>query len=223
MEPRLTGINRKEALIYLGYKGGVLPDDVEGELARCEQLVLETARPRAVWRRFDRLPDGSLRGAGFCPQGEDVKALLANSAQVILFAATLGAEIESLVRRTQVRDMGRAMMLDACASAAMENLCDNLCEDLAAEVAPLYLTDRFSPGYGDLPLSQQADFFRLLDIQRRIGVSLSPGGLMIPQKSVTALLGVAGRPQKMRPKGCAVCNLFETCAFRKEGLNCANS
>ena len=220
MEPRLTGINRKEALLYLGYKGGAVSAGIEEDIARCERLILETARPRAVWRKFGLLEDGSLRGTDFRPEGENVKALLQDCHEVVLMAVTLGAEIEALARRTQVRNMAEAMVLDACASAAVENLCDNFCSDLAAELSPLHLTDRFSPGYGDLPLSQQADFFRLLDMQRRIGVALSPGGLMIPQKTVTALIGVSDRPQPMRRSGCASCQLFETCAFRKEDLDC---
>ncbi len=220
MGPRLTGIDRDEALRYLGYRSAGPAAPLEAELEQCEKQVLETVRPRAVWRRFALLPDGSLAGADFCPPGEDVKTLLADCREVVLLAATLGAEIEALVRRTQVLDMGRAMLLDACASAAIENVCENLCDDLAREAAPLYLTDRFSPGYGDLPLSCQADFFRLLDIPRRIGVSLSPSGLMIPQKTVTALVGLAPRPQPKRDGGCAVCARFEDCQLRKEGLRC---
>lgn len=223
MEPRLTEINRNEALIYLGYKGGGLPGDSLEELKGCERQVMEAARPRIVWRRFSLAPDGTLKGTLFRPQGEDVRALLSGCREALLLAATLGAEIETLIRRTQVRDMGRAMMLDACASAAIENVCDNLCEDLSRELAPLVLTDRFSPGYGDFPLSAQADFFALLDIERRIGVSLSPGGLMIPQKSVTALVGLSDRPRNKRPKGCAACSLFENCAFRKENLSCGKN
>lgn len=223
MEPRLTGINLNEALIYLGCKGGKLSGQGLEELKCCEEQLLKAARPRAVWRRFSLLPDGTLSGTGFCPLGEDVKALLADCREVILMAATLGAEIEALIRRAQVQNMGRAMMLDACASAAIENVCDNLCEDLGRQVSPLYLTDRFSPGYGDFPLSTQADFSSLLDMQRRIGVSLSPGGLMIPQKTVTALIGLSDRPQATRPRGCAVCDLFENCAFRKDGLHCGKN
>lgn len=223
MEPRLTEWDRNEALIYLGFRGGPLPEDLELSLERCRTLLRETARPRLVWRRFALLPGGALAGADFCPPGEDVKELLKDCRELVLMAATLGAEIETLLRRTQLRDMGLAMVLDACASAAIENVCDNFCEDLAKDAAPLYLTDRFSPGYGDLPLSCQADFFRLLDIRRRIGVSLSPAGLMIPQKSVTALIGLADRPQKMRSKGCAVCSLFDSCRFRREGVSCGKN
>lgn len=223
MEPRLTDINENEALLYLGYRGGELPPDMESALARCCGIILETARPRAVWRQFDLLPEGTLAGTDFCPAGENVRDLLRDCSQVILFGATLGSEIERLLRRAQVQNMADAVMLDCCASAAIENVCDNLCEDLQKALAPRYLTDRFSPGYGDLPFAQQPDFCRILDLPRRIGVSLSPGGLMIPQKSVTALMGVADKPQTKRFRGCAYCSQFKTCTFRKENRSCGQS
>ena len=223
MEPRLTGIDCGEALRYLGWRGGPVPEATRSDLERCAGLLLETARPRAVWRFFELLPGGALGGAGFCLLGEDVRALLRDCGRVILLGVTLGAEVEALLRRAQVRDMAQAVMLDACASAAVENVCDNLCEDLSAQVAPGFLTDRFSPGYGDMPLSQQADIFRALDLTRRIGVGLTPGGLMIPQKSVTAVVGVADRPQRKRGHGCATCRAYESCAYRKDGGSCGAS
>lgn len=220
MQPRLTGINRNEILLYLGYKGGEIPYDMMEDILRCEGLLLDIARPRVVWRQFDILSDGSLSDTEFRPEGNDVCNLLKDCSQVILMAATLGAEVESLLRRTQIRNMADALILDACASAAIENVCDNLCEDIASSIAPLYLTDRFSPGYGDFPFTQQPDLCRILDLPRRIGVTLSPGGLMNPQKSVTALIGVADKPQKVRFRGCAYCCMFKTCTYRKDGLTC---
>ena len=53
-----------------------------------------------------------------------------------------------------------------------------------------------------MPLSDQHALFRVLDVSRRIGVSLSASALMIPQKSVTALIGVSDRPQEKRAGGC---------------------
>ena len=220
MEARLTGINRKETLQYLGYLGSVIPAELEADMNRCEELILNCAKPRSVWKLFDLLPDGSLAGTDFKPQGCDISSLLQNCSKVILFAATLGMEAETVLRRSQIRNMGDAVILDATASAAIENVCDNLCVSLAQRFAPHCLTDRFSPGYGDFPFSQQRIFFDLLDITRQIGVSLSASGLMIPQKSVTALIGLSDRPQSHRHRGCASCNLFEICSFRKEGTHC---
>lgn len=220
LEARLTGLDRNEALIYMGYRGGELPADAEADILRCERVLLAEARPRVVWRRFGLTADGTLEGTGFRPEGRDIRALLSGCGAAILMAATLGGEVEALLRRTQLRRMADAVILDACASAAIENVCDNLCADIAGAVAPMYLTDRFSPGYGDLPLAQQADLCRVLDVSRRIGVTLTESGLMIPQKSVTAIIGISPVPVEKRSRGCAACNLFKTCTYRKEGKTC---
>ena len=219
-EARLTGIDRNETLQYLGWLGSPIPEELEREITRCENRILETARPRAVWRLFDLLPDGSLAGTNFRPEGRDVPELLKDCNQVILIAVTLGGETERLLLSAQARSMGDAVILDAAAGAAVENVCDNLCRDLEKRFSSRHLTDRFSPGYGDFPFSQQRAFFDLLDISRRIGVSLTESGLMLPQKSVTALLGIADRPQEHRHRGCASCTLFAGCVFRKEGKHC---
>ena len=108
MEAKLTGIDRNETLQYLGWLGSRIPDDLNNDIARCENLILDTARPRAVWRLFDLLPDGQLAGTGFRPEGRDVPELLKDCSQVILRAATLGSEIERLLRQSQARSMGAA-------------------------------------------------------------------------------------------------------------------
>ena len=220
MDARLTGIDRQLTLRYLQMHGRRLPAELLDAVAAGEEAILSAARPRLVWRLFDRLPDGSLAGTDFVPAGADVAALLGDARRVVLFAATLGAETEQLIRHAQARDMARAVVLDAAASAAIEIVCDNFCAELEARFAPQYLTERYSPGYGDMPLEQQADFCRVLDTQRRIGLTLSPGGVMLPQKSVTALVGLADTPQPRRARGCDACPARENCAFRKEGTNC---
>jgi hypothetical protein len=102
----------------------------------------------------------------------------------------------------------------------MEHVCDNFCADLAAASAPARLTARYSPGYGDFPLSEQRHIFALLDVTRRIGVSLTEGGLMLPQKSVTALIGL-GAPEGARTAtSCDTCPAQAHCMFRKEGRSC---
>ncbi len=218
--PKLTALNRNEILQYLGDRGGAPSQELQTEIARCETRILETARPRLVYRQFSIAPDGTLSGTDFRPQGNDIAALLRQCQSVILMGATLGGEVEQLLRRAQISNMAEAVILDSCASCAIENVCDNFCDELQAQLSPQYLTDRFSPGYGDFPFSQQPNLCSVLDIGRRIGVSLSPSGLMIPQKSVTALIGVSDRPQKKRFRGCAYCASFEACIYRKEQRNC---
>ena len=82
----------------------------------------------------------------------------------------------------------------------------------------LGLTSRFSPGYGDLPLSVQPLFLDTVDAVRRIGLHMTPGDLMVPRKSVTALLGVGAAAEKRR--SCETCALRETCQFTRGGRHC---
>jgi len=234
VEAVLTEISREEALRYLGVRGR--PDAVlQADLDRCAELLMAQARPRAVWKLFLREADGTLEGTAFCPAGQDIQRFLSGCGRVILMGATLGAEAETLLRRAQAQAMGDALLLDALASAAVENVCDNLCRDLAAHFSPDRLTSRFSPGYGDFPLSQQRELCAVLNVTRLLGITLTPGGLMIPQKSVTALLGVRAEPfasdrGSASSSGCGSCALSASCAFRRgepesacPGASCAKA
>ena len=83
--------------------------------------------------------------------------ILSGCQEAILLAVTLGPQIEQLLMRREVTDMADALIMDACASAAIENVCDHFEFDLREQLERegKFLTDRFSPGYGDLPLHTQ--------------------------------------------------------------------
>ena len=55
----------------------------------------------------------------------------------------------------------------------------------------LFVRPRYSPGYGDLSLDVQSSFLKALNAQKTIGLFLSEGGVMQPEKSVTALMGLS--------------------------------
>ena len=83
----------------------------------------------------------------------------------------------------------------------------------------MYLTDRFSPGYGDLPLSVQPALCRAAGAAS-LGVYVTQSCLMNPQKTVSAVIGLADTPQRARIRGCAFCALRHQCTMRKEGFRC---
>ena len=146
--------------------------------------------------------------------------MLAQCDQAVLLACTLGTKFYAMVRSAQVRDMARAVILDACGSALVEQGCDEAERDIAARFPGLYLTDRFSPGYGDLPLSLQPGLCAVLDAERRVGIHVTSSFLMNPGKSVTAVIGLSDKPQMARIRGCAWCAMRETCTLRKGGKTC---
>lgn len=216
-------VNLPEAYRYLGCRGE--PDsEMRTELDRAAALILDAAKPRFIEKRCRVLHGEApvLSGASFSLAGRAAAALLRGSKRCCLFCATLGAPVDLLIRRWELRDMTFAAMLDACASSAVESLCNNIEAVLRAEYTKkgLFLTDRFSPGYEDLPLGIQKAFCSDLDTARKIGVTVTESGLLLPRKSVTALIGIADKPQKSRETGCAVCAAYHACNFRENGVTC---
>lgn len=222
---RLT-IDRGEVLRYLGY-GSAKPDAaVAAQLDEAIQKAERLAKPAAVYRSF------SIRDTGYGFQLENTRLrLTGNTARVmlsgcsgcLLLAATVGSAMDAEIRRRQIRDMSGALIFDSASSSAVENLCDRLTADLERdyESRGLFLTDRFSPGYGDLPLDIQPDIIRTLAADKAIGVTVTSGLLLTPVKSVTAFIGISDTPQPKRITGCSHCRMNRTCAFRKAGTNCA--
>ena len=68
-----------------------------------------------------------------------------------------------------------------------------VCAALAEEFPGLALTERFSPGFGDLPLELQRQVTEALDCPRSLGITLGESLLMTPSKSVTAIIGMKAR------------------------------
>lgn len=225
MNKYLTTINRNEVLKYLGYTGGAVEAKLEEDIAACSKQVMEYAIPRVCYRVFELEQDFCLQGTNFVPQGKDVQELLSGCDKAILMAATIGGDIEKLTRRYEVDDMYKALIVDACASSAVENVCDNFQAELEQKLAVQgkYLTDRFSPGYGDMPFEQQKQLCEILNTSKLIGVSLSSSGIMIPRKSVTAIMGISDTEKPRRFRGCEHCSMFETCTFRKGGTTCGKA
>lgn len=211
-----------EALRYLGVKG--VPDEaLQREAGDVARQLTRAVTPRCVWRVFPlehRAEGALLAGADLLLPGEMAETMLAQCGRAALLACTLGAGFEALLRAQQVRGMARAALLDACGSVWVEAGCDEAEREIASRFPDAYFTDRFSPGYGDLPLALQRDICAILDAQRRLGVQVTDSFLMNPSKSVTAVIGLSDRPQPARIRGCGFCNLRENCQFRKEGKTC---
>lgn len=218
-EARLSELNENEILKYLGYRGQIFDDALMQQIHTCIDEVMRASMPRIVWKR---MPVIDRRVDGLTLSGNDMKGLLESCDEVVLLGATIGALVERLLMQYEIKSMSDALIMDACASTAVENVCNCFEADLRQEVEAegLYLTDRFSPGYGDLPFSENEDFCRLLNVEKRIGVTQTPTHLMVPRKSVMAIMGISKNPVKLRGKGCENCPMFRGCRFRERGVTC---
>lgn len=220
--------DRAEVLRYLGYNGQEMDGRMSALIDECMEECEGAARPNYLWRVFPVTADPetpciTLDGAGLRLPGRDIFAHLEKAEQCAVMAATLGVGVDSLIRSHQARDLTRSLVLEAAAAALIEEICDRAEAEIHAFAAGEgYDTNfRFSPGYGDLPLTLQTPITTLLDTGRRIGLYCSELNLLMPRKSVTAFIGFlpAGAVSD-GPHGCESCNLRDTCEFRKRGKRC---
>ena len=182
--------------------------------------LLAAATPRAVWLEADT---AALAEAGIL-RGGDVMKHLENCPQAVLLAVTLGPGVDAQIRRAGVGDIAAGVASDALGSALAEQMADAAEAELRNGAAGQgrYLTGRYSPGYGDWPITVQPLVAAALDTARRAGLCVTDTNLMTPRKSVTALLGVSEHPVKGHLAGCGHCVLRTRCEYRKRGITCAS-
>lgn len=207
-----------EALRYLG----VREPDAEQLRHRTEQIagrLTAALQPRYIYRVFP-LEAFRLQGTDIVLTGLTAERMLKTCHAVVLLACTLGATFDTMLRKEQARDMADAVILDACGGAYVEAGCASAEDELRRRLSGQFLTDRFSPGYGDLPLDLQPSLCEVLDVRRRLGIYVTDSFLMVPLKSVTAIIGISEQPQQARVRGCPYCFMKENCALRKGGKRC---
>ena len=213
----------EEALRYIGAAGAdAQTRRMAEETAR---MMEERLRPSRVWRAFrtEKRREGiALPEAGITLGGTLAEKMLAECDTAVLLVCTLGAGFERLEKEWEARDMARAAVMDACGSAWTETVCDEAEAEIRERFPGHFLTDRFSPGYGDLPLSLQADILRATDAGRKLGITVNDSFLLLPCKSVTAVIGLADKPQGAKIRGCGCCALRDNCEYRKAGKNCGD-
>ena len=215
--------NIEEILRYLRVRGEA-PGELRARVERVAAELAESLKPKYLYRAFptQRTEQGvCLVGSGVTLPGTLAAKMLAQSDTALLLVCTLGAEFERRLRALERRDMGEAVILDACGSAWVESGCDRAEREIAGRFVGRFLTDRFSPGYGDLPLALQPEVLGALDAEKRLGIHVGGSFLMTPSKSVTAVIGVSDAPQPARVRGCAYCAMNRTCELRKGGTGCA--
>ena len=188
----------KETARYLGYSRFVSPDqDVSGLMEKAAREMAEVMKAQAVFEMFDLTMTSTdsatveLSFADVTLQSQDLGRNLAGCQRVALLAATLGPQVDALIRRHSSLDPVYASILQATGAMFIEELVDITNSEIKkiAEAAGLKTKPRYSPGYGDVPLEVQKDFFRLLPCTR-IGLTLMDTLIMAPEKSVTAFVGL---------------------------------
>lgn len=208
---------------------------LETQMDEAESLLFDAVEPAFAYRVLD--------AEQLTVRGTSLARHLDGCDRLVVMAVTLGHAVDRLISETQasrialgvVIDSGASVMAERAANMAEEQIRTELAEaqtrakrttDTAAadtvgdQTAPLYMTPRFSPGYGDSPLEMQEQVLDLLDARNQIGITLSKGYMMSPSKSITAIIGLADHPVTGRLATCDECVLKDKCQLRKEGKLC---
>ncbi|MCQ2551504.1 MAG: Vitamin B12 dependent methionine synthase activation subunit [Clostridia bacterium] len=201
-------INVKEVLRYMGQP--------EEEGLDIEEMVKEVAKAKLGYRVAFFRTEGTI----FADESRNLAKVMAGCHSTYLMAATLGVEMDRLIAKYSKVSPTKALILDAIGTERVEALCDRFCLDMNSNEISRgnSLTKRYSPGYGDFKLENQAEIFKLLDCPKRIGLTLTDSLLMSPTKSVTAVMGVLKSGDK-KPAlkqclhKCTQCDNLE-CEFR---------
>ena len=201
---------KKEILRYAGCKEA--DENISALLEECIQEIKDQLNYRVCFRQLPVHVSGDMCDLGvFQLQSEKLAGYLSGCENVIVFAATVGIGVDRLIARYSRLSPSKALMFQAIGAEQIEALCDTFCNEMREKCASVKKA-RFSPGYGDLPLTAQKDIFVVLDCARKIGLTLNDSLLMSPTKSVTAIVGIGGNEGETIHK-CSTCSL-QDCAFR---------
>lgn len=182
-------MNKNEILRYLRTASYTNDERLLSLIDECCQEVNKCVAPKTIHRIFDcQVSDTTLKIGNMEFESKRLAENLKGCSKVCVFAATLGTESDRLLRTYASSDISRTMVLQACLSSKIEEVCDELENLLASQGKKL--RQRFSPGYFDLDITENKKLFELLDITKRIGLTLTDTCQMIPTKSVTAFIGI---------------------------------
>lgn len=208
----------REAVRYLGYGKCAIDDKTLQMIQESFGELERLADRKSVYRIFELsfINENTLSIGNVEIQSKSLQKNLKDCEEVILFGATLGTDVDRQIRKYELLDMSKAVVLQACATAYLEEFCDEVQEKLAVQMAieGKYLRPRFSPGYGDFSILHQKDLLSMLEATKRIGLAMTEGYMLTPTKSVTAVIGISHTKERCNIKGCEMCEKVD-CIYRR--------
>lgn len=183
-------MDRKEILRYLRTNSKTEDESILSLVDEAARKVEKIAEPKTLYRIFDcEVTDSELIIESVSFKSVRLAENLKGCKRVAVFGATLGIGTDRLIKTASATDMAKAMAYQAAAAVLIEEVCDSLEEQIKAEHG-VKLRRRYSPGYFDLDVTEQKKLFSLIEITKRIGITLADSCQMMPSKSVTAFIGI---------------------------------
>lgn len=203
--------DKKEILRYAGARENT--PEISELIESCIEEVKDKLTYKVCYGVFPVSVKGNIVDLSFMEtESKSLAKNLVRCKSIILFGATAGIEIDRLISRYGKISPSRALIFQAIGAERIEILCDEFTKHIQKEYGAT--VPRFSPGYGDLSLKLQKDFFRVLEPSKRIGLTLNESMLMTPTKSVTAIIGITDEDCGELNHNCKDCNKTD-CIYRR--------
>lgn len=206
-------INRKQVSRYIGYGADYkLPARTSSLIDEYIENVYHLIDPAYSYVIMDvERVEGSIAVIedSIILESRVIARLLEQCEKVAVFLLTIGKHLEDTTcRMAEDGLMVQATVLDAIGSDATERIADFVEGRIsdAANAHGLVTSRRFSPGYCDWDIGQQEAVFQAVDSDA-VGVSLTERCLMLPQKSMSGIIGIGpsdGNVDNYNP--CKTCN-----------------
>lgn len=209
MKENSIEISRKSVLMYLGF-GDNEPDDTTNMLvSRGIKMLSDVSDFRACLTVVPiTVFSESVEFPTFRAESLSLVKNLSDCKQAVVFSATIGIEADRLIQRMSLQSQSQGVIINAVGSAAVEAWCDEINERLKREYLEKnkILRPRFSPGYGDFDIKHQKDVLSLCQSDRKIGVCLTQSLMMLPTKSVSAVIGISDEEKNLCSCKCDFCS-----------------
>lgn len=204
-------IDPKDVAVYMSYFSVKNDETVNPLVCSCSDEFLKAASFNACFSKVPVKISDDCVDLGFMKtKSQSLRKNLEECDYAYILAATTGINAHRLIERNSVISPLKGIVTDCIGSAAIEAFCDKINSSFEN---PEFLRPRFSPGYGDLPLDCQKDITEFLQTGKNIGMSLTESLMMVPVKSVTAIIGIGKEKNKCNGPGCMICK-SSCCPYR---------
>lgn len=165
-------------------------DESENIINECIDLIGDKLEFSVVYRELKlKILNNVCDFEGVKVYSKNLSDNLSGCDKAVLFCCTIGLEVDRLICKYSRLSQVKSVILQGIGAERVERLANVFNKEISLD-SPFGTKPRFSPGFGDLPLSFQKDVFALLECEKKIGVTLNNSYLMTPSKSVTAIIGV---------------------------------
>ena len=186
-------MDKAEVLRYMRTNSKTQDDKILALVDEAIERLEKGVKPKTLLRIFDcNIGESTVEVGGYIFESKRLAENLKGCRRLALFGATLGVEADRMINSASKDNLALAIALQAAAATMIEEVCDTLEEELKEQYR-VNLRQRYSPGYFDLDISEQKKVFALLDLTKRIGITLTDTFEMLPTKSVTAFCGIENR------------------------------